>query len=67
VCRMTVSGKVCGTPPRPAVPVPPSWVGIEGAELVPASSIGEPYSVEHAHSTTSTLLLQLDAIARPSA
>lgn len=49
VCRMTVSGKFGGTPPRPPMPVPPSWVGVEGTELVPASGIGKPYSVKHVH------------------
>jgi predicted ester cyclase len=49
VCRMTVSGKFGGTPPRPAMPTPPGWVGVEGTELVPASGIGKPYSVKHVH------------------
>jgi predicted ester cyclase len=82
VCRMTVSGKFGGTPPRPSMPVPPSWVGVEGTELVPASGIGKPYSVKHVHIFRIAngqitdhwaarddlgLLLQLGAISPPGA
>jgi hypothetical protein len=31
------------------MPMPPSWVGVEGTELVPASAIGKVYSVKHVH------------------
>jgi predicted ester cyclase len=82
VCRMTVSGKFGGTPPRPTMPVPPSWVGVEGTELVPASGIGKAYSVKHVHIFRIAngqitdhwaarddlgLLLQLGAIVPPGA
>ncbi|HEV1998206.1 MAG TPA: ester cyclase [Candidatus Dormibacteraeota bacterium] len=49
VCRMTVSGKFGGVPARPAISMPPGWVGVEGTELVGASGIGKPYSVKHVH------------------
>jgi ketosteroid isomerase-like protein len=82
VCRMTMSGTFRGTPPRPSMPVPPSWIGVEGTELVPASGIGKPYSVKHVHIFRIAngeitdhwaarddlgLLLQLGAIAPPGA
>jgi ketosteroid isomerase-like protein len=82
VCRMTVSGKFGGSPPRPSLQVPPSWVGVEGTELVPASGVGKPYSVKHVHIFRIAdgqitdhwaarddlgLLLQLGAIAPPGA
>jgi ketosteroid isomerase-like protein len=82
VCRMTVSGKFGGSPPRPSLPLPPSWVGVEGTELVPASAVGKPYSVKHVHifrigdgqitdhwaaRDDLGLLLQLGAIAPPKA
>jgi predicted ester cyclase len=49
VCRLTVSGTFGTTPPRPPFPVPASFVGVEGSELVPASANGKPYSVKHIH------------------
>lgn len=82
VCRMTVSGTFGGTPPRPSMPMPPGWVGVEGTELVPASGIGKPYSVRHVHifriaegqitdhwaaRDDLSLLIQLGAIAPPRA
>jgi predicted ester cyclase len=82
VCRMTVSGKFGGTPPRPSRPLPPSWVGVEGSELVPASGVGKTYSVKHVHIFRIAnaqitdhwaarddlgLMLQLGAIAPPGA
>jgi predicted ester cyclase len=82
VCRMTVSGKFAGTPPPPMTPVPPTWVGVEGTGLVPASAIGKTYSVTQIHVFRIAdgqitdhwaarddlgLLLQLGAIVPPSA
>jgi predicted ester cyclase len=82
VCRMTVSGEFGGAPARPSTPMPPSWVGVEGTELVPASGIGKPYSVKQVHIFRIAngqitdhwaarddlgLLLQLGAIAAPGA
>ena len=82
VCRMMMSGKFGGTPPRPSMPVSPGWVGVEGTELVPASGIGKVYSVNHVHifrigngqitdhwaaRDDLGLLLQLGAIAPPAA
>ena len=82
VCRMTVSGKFGGRPPRPSMPVSPGWVGVEGTELVPASGIDKTYSVKHVHIFRIAtgqitdhwaarddlgLLLQLGAIAPPAA
>lgn len=49
VCRMTVSGTFGRTPERPSIVVSPTWVGVEGTELVPPSAIGKPYSVKHVH------------------
>ena len=82
VCRMTVSGTFGRTPERPSIVVSPTWVGVEGTELVPPSAIGKPYSVKHVHVFRITnghitehsaarddvgLLLQLGAITPPIA
>jgi predicted ester cyclase len=49
VCRLTVSGTFGSRPQRPPFPVPASWVGVEGSELVPQESAGKAYSVKQIH------------------
>jgi len=49
VCRITVSGTFGSTPQRPPFPVPATFVGVEGSELIPASAAGKTYSVKQIH------------------
>ena len=49
ICRMTVRGTFGVTPARPPFPVPATFVGVEGSELLPASAAGTTYSVKQIH------------------